>query len=257
MNSIFVDEPMELSVQKRDKFGKAVKTLRQQGLIPAELYGRGLENLHLSVPAKEFSKVFKQAGESTLINIVLGSGADAERRPAMIHALALDPVSDEILNIDFYQVRLDERIKVKVPLNFGGEAPAVKDKGGILVKAMHEIEVESLPGNIPHTLNVNLSSLEEIGASVYVKDLSVSAGVKFLVSLETVIATVKEKAAEEVITPEVAVESVKVETEEKKAERLAKKAAPTEVGASLAPKGREAASATPVTPPPKSEKQKT
>lgn len=212
---------MELTVQKREKFGKAVKALRREGLIPAELYGHGLENLHLSVPAKEFNKVFREAGESTLINIVLGS----DRRPAMIHDIARDPVSDEILNIDFHQVRLDERIKVKVPVNFTGDPPAVREKGGVLIKAMHEIEVEALPGNIPPALEAPLGKLTELNQSLYVKDLNTPEGIKLVVNPETVMATVKEKIVEEVVAaaPEATVESVKVEAEEKKAERAAKK----------------------------------
>jgi len=209
---------MDLIVQTREKVGKGVKSLRREGLIPAELYGHGVTNVHLAVPAKEFSKVFKQAGENMVINVVL----EKEKRPAMIHDVTFNPVTDEIMSIDFYEVRLDELIKVKVPLNFLGAAPAVKE-GGILVKAMQEIEVEALPGNIPHTLDVNLNGLSGIGQSIHVKDLGLPAGVKFLVNPETVIVTVKEKAVEEVVAPEVTVESVKVETEEKKAERLTKK----------------------------------
>ncbi len=214
---------MDLIVQKREKFGKQTQALRREGLIPAELYGHGLENLHLSVPAKEFTKVFKQAGESTLINIVL----ENEKRPVMIHDLSRHPLTDEILNIDFYQVRLDERIKVKVPLNFTGEAPAVKERGGVLIKAMHEIEVEALPQNIPPSLEASLLKLTDLNQSLHVKDLNIPEGIKLLVNPETVIATVKERAAEEVVAaaPEAALESVKVETEEKKAERVAKKTA--------------------------------
>lgn len=215
---------MELTVQKREKFGKQVNTLRGQGLIPAELYGHGIENIHLAVPAKDFQKIFKQAGESTLLNIVIGS----DKRPAMIHDISRDPVTEEITSVDFYQVRLDEKIKVKVPLNFAGEAPAIKEKGGLLVKSMHEIEVEALPGSIPHAIDVDISVIKEIGQSVRVNDLKFPSGVKAHVAAETVVATVTEKPTEEEITApaaEASVESVKVETEEKKVERAAKKAA--------------------------------
>ncbi|HEY4475135.1 MAG TPA: 50S ribosomal protein L25 [Candidatus Paceibacterota bacterium] len=211
---------MELSVQKREKLGKTVKSLRKEGFIPAELYGRGVANVHVSVPVKDFKKIFKTAGENMVINVLL----EGKRRSAMIHDISYHPVTDEILNVDFYEVRMDELIKVKVPLEFKGESSAVKDKGGVLVKAMQEVEVEALPGSIPHSLEVDLSKFVDLNSSVYVEDLKVSAGVKILVKPGTPVATVKEKAAEEVVAaPEASIESVKVETEEKKAERQAKK----------------------------------
>lgn len=216
---------MDLIAQKREQFGKAVNVLRRQGLVPAELYGHGVQNLHLSVVAKDFSKVFKQAGENTLVNVVFGQ----ERHPVLINDVHIHPVTDQVLSVDFYQVRLDQKIKVKVAVKFLGEAPAVKEKSGILVKSMHEIEIEALPAEVPHTLDADLSVLREIGQSVYVKDLRVPSGTKILVSPETVIASVTAQVAEEeiAVAPEVTLESVKVETEEKKIERQAKKAAET------------------------------
>lgn len=229
---------MELAVQKREKFGKAVSTLRQQGLIPAELYGRGVENLHLAIPVKEFKKVFKQAGESSMVNVVLGN----EKRPVMISGVATDPVTDEVLSVDFYQVRLDEKIKIKVPLEFTGEAPAIKDFKGILVKAMQELEVEALPTNIPRSLIVDLTKLAAIGQSVYAKDLAVPSDVKLLVGPEAVIATVTAQMTEEQeakLAAEVKPEDIKVETEEKKEARAAEKSATGEGAA--APASAEAA----------------
>lgn len=214
---------MELQVQTRDKFGKSAKALRAQGLIPAELYGRGIANVHLAVPVKDFKKVFKSAGESTMINVVI----NGEKRPALIYGIATDPVSDDVLNVDFYQVRLDEKIKIKVPLVCIGESEGVKN-GGILVKALQEIEIEALPGNIPSSLEVDLTKLTEIGQSVYVKDLKIPADVKVLVGLETVAATVTEPMSEEeeaALSQTVDVSAIKSETEEKKTEREEKAAA--------------------------------
>ncbi len=223
---------MDLIVQKREKFGKQTGALRKQGFIPAELYGNGIANAHLAVSTKAFNKVFKQAGESTLINLVLES-ENNQRRPVMINDVRLDPVTDQVLNVDFYQVRLDQQIKVKIAINFIGEAPAVKSQGGVFVKAMQEIEVEALPASIPHSLEVGLANLIEIGKSIYVRDLRPPAGVKILVNPETVIATITAQVAEEEIAtaPEITVDTVKVETEEKKAERVAKKEAAGQEGA--------------------------
>jgi len=207
-----VKPSMELQVQKREIFGKKVKALRKQGFIPAELYGHGVENIHLSVPAKDFLKIFKEAGESTIINL----NFENKKLPVLIHDVAVDPINDQIIHIDFYQIKMDEKITTSVPLEFIGEAPAVKEKGGILVKAMQEIEIEALPADLPASIKVNLNDLSEIGKSIYVKDLQVTKGLKILVEPETVVATVIEAAKEEVEEKPITVEEVKVEGEEKK-----------------------------------------
>jgi len=227
---------MELSVQKREKLGRGVKALRREGLVPAELYGRGLENFHLSVPLKEFRKVFKAAGENTVVQVLL----DGKKHPVLIQDVSYDPVTDEMESVDLYQVRMDEKLKVKVPLEFVGVAPAVKEKNGLLVKALQELEVEALPTDLPHHFTVDISKLADIGQSIYVKNLVVPAGVKVLVSPETVVATATAKVTEEeeLAMQQAAaagVEGVKVETEEKKAEREATKATAGEVAAAPSP----------------------
>jgi large subunit ribosomal protein L25 len=207
---------MELQVRKRDILGKRVKNLRQEGLIPAELYGHGRENIHLSVLAKEFFKVFKEAGESTIIKLVLSdSERSKEEVNVLIHDLQKNPLTDEISHIDFYQVRMGEKITISVPLEFIGEAPAVREKGGILVKSMQEVEVEALPADLPARIEINLDKLSEIGISIYVKDLKVVKEVKILVDPETVVATITEPVKEEVEEKPITVEEVKVEGEEK------------------------------------------
>jgi large subunit ribosomal protein L25 len=217
---------MELQVQKRTILGRGVKALRKQGLVPAELYGKGVENLHLTVSSKEFKKVFKEAGENTLVNLLI----EKEKRPVLINNVSFNYLSGDVESVDFYQVRMGEKLKVKVPLEFIGVAPAVKEKNGILVKSLQELEVEVLPMDIPHEFKVDLSKLANIGQSIYIKDLVVPEQVKVLVAPETVVVTVIAKITEEeelAIQQEAAgrgVEAIKVETEEKKAEREAAKA---------------------------------
>lgn len=212
---------MELVVQKRQKFGKAARGFRREGLIPAELYGHGLENLHLAVNAKDFSKVFAVSGENTVVTLVVGT----EKRPVLIHEVDRDYLGGDIRHVDFYQVKLDEKIRAKVPLELEGDAPAVKAFGGILNKNMDEVEVEALPNDLPHRLHVSLTTLDVLGKSVYIKDLAVPNGVKILIDPETVVATVTEpRKEEEVPAAPVDVSAVKVESEEKKAERAASKA---------------------------------
>jgi len=223
-------ERMDLQAKTREKFGKAVRALRREGAIPAELYGRGLTNLHLVVPTKEFKKVYKEAGTNTVVNLVVDADLPAGRQgshSALIHDVTRDYVTDDIEHVDFYQVRMDEKIKAKIPLEFMGEAPAVKEKAAILNKAMVEIEVEALPANLPHRISVDLSSLDDFNKSVYVKDLRVPKGVKILVDEGTVVVTATPPLKEEEKVVEAApvdVSTVKVESEEKKVERAAEKA---------------------------------
>ncbi len=243
---------MELQVQKREKLGRGVSALRDKGFIPAELYGRGLANLHLSVLLKEFRKVFKEAGENTVVNVLL----DGEKHPVLIQDVSYNPVTDEMESVDLYQIRMDKKLKVGVPVEFVGVALAVKEKNGLLVKALQEVEVEALPADLPRELKADLSKLSDIGQSIYVKDLEVPAGVKILVNPETVVATVTAKVTEE---EELAMqqaaaggaEAVKVETEEKKAEREAAKAAVPEAAAAEAKPGSEKTSSKPAKETPK------
>ena len=217
---------MDLAVTTREKLGKGVKALRKEGLIPAELYGHGLKNIHLSVPVKEFAKAFKEAGTNTVVTLLVGK----EKKPAIIYEVGRDSVTGDVAHVDFYQVRMDEKIKTKVLLEFMGEAPAVKEKGAILNKSMSEIEVEALPQDLPRSLVVDLSPLDDLNKSVYVRDLKVAEGREGAHRRRHGDSDGDPAAAKEEVVeaPAVDVSEVKVETEEKKAERAAEKGEKTE-----------------------------
>lgn len=217
---------MDLAVKTRDVLGKKVKALRREGFIPAELYGHGFKNIHLALPAKEFGKVLKEAGATSVVTLVLGK----ETKSAMIHEVARDAVTSEIIHVDLHQVRMDELVKAHVPLEFVGEAPAIKAFSAVINKSMSEIEVEAFPQDLPHNITVDISVLDELDKTIYVKDLARPKGVAFLIDVETAVATATPPAPEEVAAPveTVDVSAVKVETEEKKAERDAGKVAKEE-----------------------------
>ncbi|MEY4731735.1 MAG: hypothetical protein RL681_681 [Candidatus Parcubacteria bacterium] len=223
---------MELAVETRDKFGRETKAIREKGLIPAELYGHDIENVHLAVDAKAFGKLYREAGENTIVTLVIKGdpstklGASGEKRPVLIYDVQRNYLGDTVDHIDFYQVRMDEKITAKIPIEFTGVSPAVKEKGGLLNTSFAEIEVEALPGDLPHRFVADLSVLADINQSLYVKDLLVPKGVRVLIDSGTALATITEKMKEEVVQAPVAdVSEVKVETEEKKAEREKEKAA--------------------------------
>lgn len=172
-------------------------TIRKEDGIPAELYGHGFSNVHLSVSAKEFNQVFKEAGESTVIKLDI-EGIDDKDVNVLVHEISKNPLSDEFKHIDFYRLRMDEKVKTGVPLVFEGEAPAVKEKLGLLVKAVQELEVEALPADLPHEIKVDLSGLTTLGASISVNDLVLPKGVKVLADGNTVLAAITEIVEEKV-----------------------------------------------------------
>ena len=187
--------------------GKQVRSLRQSGFIPAVLYGKGQEALSLQVPVKEFNKVLKQAGESTLVYINVGG----ESYPTIIHDVALDPVKDNVLHADFYKVSLTEKIKTKVPVVFMGESPAVKDLAGIFVRNINELEVEAFPQNLPHEITVDISSLKNFGDQILVKDINLGSDVKIEAEADTILATIQEPKSQEELDAELAAPTADVE----------------------------------------------
>ncbi len=177
---------MELRVQERTVFGKKTKSLRTQGLVPAELFGHGIQNKHFSVPLKEFMKTYKEAGENTVITLVDEKG---EKFAALISDVVFDHLSGDVRTVDFHHIRKGEKVQAKVPVEFIGEAPATK-KGLVLVRVLDEVEVEALPEHIPHRFEVDLSELKEEGQSIAIHTLKIDKEVKLLTPTDSIIATV-------------------------------------------------------------------
>lgn len=203
----------ELKVYKRDIFGRRTQQLRDKGLIPAELYGHGVENIHLAVPADQFQRVYEEAGEHSIVNV----DVDGDVRPVLIHDVAWDPIADAVLSVDFYQVRMDEKVTAHVPLELVGVSPAVENLGGTLIQVMDEIEVEALPSDLPHKIEVDISKLTELEESIYVRDLPKTDKFEFVAEPDTAVVSVSAPREEEEETEgEIAPEDVIVEGEEKK-----------------------------------------
>jgi len=184
---------MELAIEKRD-IKNSPKSLRNKGVLPAVVYGRSEESTPISVDHKTFEKVYHKAGESSVITLV-GLG---EEKDALIHDVVVHPVSGKILHADFYAIEKGQKVTVSVPFEFVGESPAVKEKGAILLKVMHELEMEVLPKELPHALEVDISSLKEFEDKIAVKDIKLPASAVITDDPEEVIAMVTE-AKEEVI----------------------------------------------------------
>ena len=205
---------LTLTIAKRDTTEK-IDAIRSSGKIPAVFYGRKEESTSISISRKEFEKLWRAAGESTVISLE-GVG---EAKQALIHEVALDPVSDTPLHVDFYVVEKGAKVQTAVPLVFIGEAPAVKSLGGTLVKVMHEVEVEALPKDLPHELTVDISTLETFDSNIAIKDIAVPEGVVLMADPdETVVAVSEPKEEEEEPVAQIDMEAIEVEKKGKKEE---------------------------------------
>ncbi|MCD6528645.1 50S ribosomal protein L25 [bacterium] len=210
---------LSLSAKIRNIFGKKTRVLREKGILPGIVYGPNLKNIPLELDLKEFEKVYKEAGESSLISLEVEG--KKEKNLVLIREVKLDPLTDKPIHVDFYQPNLEEKIEVTVPLVFKGEAPAVKELGGTLVKNISEIEVKVLPQNIPHEIEVNVEKLKTFDDAILVRDLRLPEGVEILRESQDTIAFVAEpeKVEEELEKPieekVEEVEKVKEEKEEK------------------------------------------
>lgn len=185
---------LNLTATNRTLTGKSLHRLREKGIVPGVVYGRGIENTLVAVPERELEKVYREAGENTLVNLEIEAG---EPRTVLIYDVALDPVKQRLVHVDFYQVRLDEAVKAEVPLEFTGVSPAVKELGGTLVKVLHTLEVEALPQEIPHKIEADVSKLTTFDEQIKIKDLKVAASVKILYSPEEIVARVLPPRTEE------------------------------------------------------------
>jgi large subunit ribosomal protein L25 len=190
--------------------------------MPAVIYGAGTETLSIAVPQREFEKTYRAAGESTLVRLNIAEKA----YNVLIHDTARDAVSGQVIHADFYAVRMDRALRARVPVEFAGEASAVKNEGGVLVKVAHDIEVEALPQDLPHGLRVDLSRLDVLGARIFIKDIAAPAGVRIISSGDDVVAIVEAPRSEEELAaldaPVAEVAAVETEAEAKKAAAEAK-----------------------------------
>ena len=208
---------ISLPVKIRKNTGKKIKAIRESDKIPAVVYGPGVKNILIETEYRDFQKVFKDAGESSLIE--LNVEGEKEKRPVLIHEVQKNPISDKIIHIDFFQASLKEEVEATVPLVFFGVAPAEKDLGGTLIKNITEVEVKALPQNLPHEIRVSIDELKTFQDHILIKDLILPENVKIIKKPEEIVVSVAEqqKIEEELEKPiEENVENVeKIEKERK------------------------------------------
>lgn len=218
-------EKLDVVAKKREEKGKEkAKKARKMGMIPAVIYGKGVTPIHLYIDFKEYTSKLRR---SDIRSSIISLDVEGKKYNALLKEVQYHPVTYEPLHIDFHAIRMDEPVEVTVPVKLIGEAIGVK-KGGVLEFETRELDIKSLPDNIPEAIEVDISALE-IGYFVKVKDITPPEGVEILEDPETVIAlVVAERVEEEVAEEEVVAEEAEPEVISKKKEEEAEEGAKEE-----------------------------
>ncbi len=200
----------ELEVSKREMTGKKVRFLRRQGITPGNIYGHGIDSTAVNVDTKSLKHLLANVGKTDLISLKI---ADSNAPVlALVRNVQRNPLNDEFLHVDFYHVKMNEKIKVDVPLAFVGEAPVLdKVKGASVLHLIDSLHIEALPEHLPHSFEVDLSSLEELDSTIHVKDISLGDGITLLSDAEQMIVKVVEAKKEVEVAPVEAVVAEEVE----------------------------------------------
>lgn len=198
---------LELKIEKRKNIGKT-QELRESGVLPAVFYGKKEKATPISLLASDFEKVYKVAGESTVI-VLNGIG---EPKEVLIQAVDFHPVTNLPRHIDFYVLEEGAKVHIKIPLEFIGESPAVKGLGGNLIKVLHDIEIKVAPKDLPKSLVVDISGLVDFTNKIFAKDIKLPKSAELITKEDEVVALVSEaveEKEEEAVAPDLA--SIEVE----------------------------------------------
>ena len=186
-----------LHAEERAERGKQLQKVRAAGKTPAVFYGPKEEATPITLDSKEAEKILKEAGESTIIDLK-GLGDDKE---VLVQDIDYDPLSGAVRHVDFYAIERGKKLEVTTALEFHGEAPAIK-KGGVLTIVLRELEIECLPRHLPQHIDVDLSSLTDIGSQLQVSELTIPEGVEVKANPDDMVAVVHEPEEEPEEEPE-------------------------------------------------------
>lgn len=189
----------KLKAEKREIIGKKVKSLRSQGILPTNLYGKKIKSQALQVVTEDFVKVFEETGSTGLVELSV-KGA-TKTHPVLINNIHTHPVSSQILHADFQEVELKEKMTVEVPVKFEGESPAAAKNIGVLLQLVDKLEVEALPTNLPDEILVDISILAEIGQEVKVSDLKSGKSYEILADADQSVVKINPLQKEEEAEP--------------------------------------------------------
>jgi len=213
-------EELKLKAEKRDVLGKRNRFLRRRGITPTHLFGHSLKSLSLQCDTDELKRVITHAGETRLIDLEVQGERGAKK--VFVREIQRDPLGKQLLHVDFYQIRMGEKMTMDVPIVLVGEAPALKTKGRILSRGITELPIECLPEKVPPQIEIDVSTLEELEQAIQVKDIVLDPDITVEADPEQMVVKVAEVMIEVEPEPEVA-EEEEVEGEEAEAEEGAEK----------------------------------
>ena len=214
---------MELAVTKRDTAKKS-KSLREEGVLPGVLYGRSQESTPVSINYRDFEKVYKAAGASSVVTL---TGLDGSKS-TLIQQVDVHPVSGALLHADFYAIEKGQKVTVSIPLEFDGVSPAVKELGGILTKVIHEIEIECEQAELPHAIRVDVTKLVTLEDQIKVSDLVFPKSAKVSIDQDEVVAMISVAKEEPVEAPVMDISAIETSVERGKKEEEGAPAAEAE-----------------------------
>jgi large subunit ribosomal protein L25 len=220
-------EELSLNAAKRDVLGKKNRFLRRQGITPAHLFGHSLASLALQCDTGELRRVVAHAGETRLISLKVKG--DREPKKVFVREVQRDALGKALLHVDFYQVRMEEKMTMDVPIVLVGEAPAMKDKGRLLSHGITELSIECLPAKVPPQIEVDISVLTDLDQAVHVRDIVLDPEITVLADPEQLVVKVSEVAvrAEEEAVPAAEAEA-EAEAKAEEGEEKPAAEAPTE-----------------------------
>ena len=161
--------PDTYSVEPRTTLGKRVARLRRQGVLPANIFGRGLESVAVQIDERAVRDLLHSHGLNTLISLEIAG--ENSPRPVVVRDVGRHPVTRVPLHLDFYQVDLERTITGSVPIQIVGESPAVRDLGGLLLVGADSVQIEALPADMPNNVAVSIEGLVELDDEITVGDV--------------------------------------------------------------------------------------
>jgi large subunit ribosomal protein L25 len=183
-----------VAAEPREVIGKQVNALRRQGLVPAVVYGHGRKSQAIQLDARAFDELLRTAGRNSLVDLKIGSG---RALPVLLQGIHEHPVKRHPIHADFYVVKMTEELHVDVPINHVGESHAAEKLGGTLLHLREHVSVRALPGDLPHALDLDITSLHDFDAVLHVSDLVVPAGVTVVTDADEPLARVQPPRAQE------------------------------------------------------------
>ncbi len=188
-------EHIELQTATREILGKKVRFLRRQGVIPVHLFGHGVESLALQSEAAQLQRVLAEAGKTKIISLKLDKSKKS--RNVVVRETQRNPLTGELLHVDFYQVSMEKKIRVDVPIVPVGDSPALKSKENFLAQELNSLTIECLPDESPSRVEIDVGSLTEAEQAIHVKDIRLGEGITVLNNPEQLVVKISARTVEE------------------------------------------------------------